>query len=542
MKNTNIDKKYQISFKQKIAEKLGSIESENIALLITNEYEGFSRNGGIGTYYTSLSQKLDQGGWCVILILCQSEEIYGGKSDIPALDFVFSTGEAAEVLNLNNEQKLILNESKNDFYFKYQSVSSWLFTQAITNTFKDKKIYIEFPDVNGFGYDTIQAKKSNLLGENCLVAVTIHGCFEWVFEANDSINKDDWFNQSCYREQTTFENVDLAFFPSYFLKNKIETYGWHTSHAHNRPYFVLIQPVSTFNKIDEDLLKLPLLGMTSNQERSYAKYYTENEYTGQGEIVDLGSWLGSLTVPLILGLKNNKNYSQFLDKKIYAYDLFRWHKWMDKEVKGTILENKYQDNDSFLDGFLTQIHPYQDLVEIREGDLTTMSWNLEKSIEFLLVDAMKNWDLANHIIQQFFPALIPHVSLIQHQDFCHYNCSWIHVMMYRLRDYFEPILYVPNGSVIFRNLKPIPEEYYHKIHSFADFSPTEINQAFAYSSSIVPDEGKANIMASKIMLYIHLGDFDTAKKELEMIEDKNLYSFDSDLSIVKNIIYSSLNN
>ncbi|WP_017294487.1 hypothetical protein [Geminocystis herdmanii] len=543
MKNTNIDKKYQISFKQKIAEQLGSIESENIALLITNEYEGFSRNGGIGTYYTSLSQKLDQAGWCVILILCQSEDFYGGKSDIPALDFVFSTGEAEELLNLNIEQQYILQESKNDFYFKYQSIGSWLFTQAIANTLKDKKIYVEFPDVNGFGYDTIQAKKSNLLGENCLVSVTIHGCFEWVFEANDSINKDDWFNQSCYREQTTFENVDLAFFPSYFLKNKIETYGWQTSHAHNRPYFVLIQPVSTFNKIDEDLLKLPLLGMTSNQERSYVKYYTENEYTGQGEIVDLGSWLGSFTLPLILGLKKNKHYDQLRDKKIHAYERFIWKSsWMEKEVIGTKLEGKYKDDDNFLDGFLEQIYPHQDMVNINQGDLMTMSWNKEKSIEFLLVDAMKNWDLANHITQQFFPALIPNVSLIQHQDFCHYNCSWIHLIMYKLRDYFEPILYVPNGSVIFLNIKPIPEEYSQKTYSFADFSPSEINQAFAYSSSIVPHEGKANIQASKIMLYIHLGELKTAKKELDIIEDKQLYSFDSDLSIVKNILYSSFNN
>jgi len=540
MKNTNIEKKYQISFKQKIARQLQSIKSENIALLITNEYEGFSRNGGIGTYYTSLSQKLDQAEWCVILILCQSEEFYGGKSHIPALDFIFSTGEAEEVLNLNSEQKFILNQSKNDFYFKYQSVGSWLFTQAIANTLKDKKIYIEFPDVNGFGYDTLQAKKSNLLGENCLVSVTIHGCFEWVFEANDSINKDDWFNQSSYREQTTFENVDLAFFPSYFLKNKIETYGWQTNHAHNRPYFVLIQPVSTFNKIDKNLVKLPLLGMTSNQERSYAKYYTENEYTGQGEIVDLGSWLGSFTLPLILGLKNNKNYDKLKEKQIHVYEGFIWESsWMEKEVIGTKLEGKYKEGDNFLDSFLEQISPYQDMVKINMGDLTTMTWEKEKPIEFLLVDAIKNWDLTNHIIQQFFPALIPNVSLIQHQDFCHYNCSWIHLIMYRFRDYFEPILYVPNGSVIFRNIKSIPEEYYHQTYSFTDFSSVEINQAFAYSSSIVPSKGKANIMASKIMLYIHSGDLKTAKKELDMIEERNLYSFDSDLSIIKNILNST---
>ena len=120
MKNTNIDKKHQISFKQKIAQKLQSIKSENIALLISNEYEGFSRNGGIGTYYTSLSQKLDQAGWCVILILCQSEEFYGGNSHIPALDFVFSTGEAEEVLNLNSEQKYIFNQSNSKPIFPLQ--------------------------------------------------------------------------------------------------------------------------------------------------------------------------------------------------------------------------------------------------------------------------------------------------------------------------------------------------------------------------------------------------------------------------------------
>lgn len=536
MKNTNIDKKYQISFKQKIAQQLQSIERENIALLVSNEYEGFSRNGGIGTYYTSLSQKLDQAGWCVILILCQSEEYYGGKSHIPALDFVFSTGETEAILNLNSEQKSILHESKNDFYFKYQSVSSWFLTQAIANTLKDKKIYVEFPDVNGFGYDTLQAKKSNLLGENCLISVTIHGCFEWVFEANDTLNKDDWFNQSCYREETTFENVDLAFFPSYFLKNKIETYGWQTSHAHHRPYFILIQPVPTFKKIDEDLLKLPLLGMTSNHERSYAKYYTENEYIGQGEIVDLGSWLGSFTLPLILGLKNNKNYDKLKEKKIHAYERFIWKSWMDKEVIGTKLEGKYQEGDNFLDSFLEQISPYEDMIKVNMGDLTTMSWNKEDAIEFLLIDAMKNWDLTNHIIQQFFPALIPHVSLIQHQDFCHYNCSWIHLIMYRLRNYFEPILYVPNGSVIFKNIKTIPEEYYNQSYSFADFSPSEINQAFAYSSSIVPDSGKANIAASHIMTYIHQNNIQEAKNQLESIKQTNIYRQDSDLSIIEQLI------
>lgn len=245
MKSISLNKKNVISFKRKILEQFSDSKYEKIMVLISNEYEGFSRNGGIGTYYTSLSKKLAETDWKLVLILCQSEEKYAGKSHVNALDHVFSTSEAEDVLNLTFEHKEILNKAKEDFYFKYQSVSSLFFAQAIAHTFKNSKIYIEFPDVNGFGYDTIQAKKSNLLGENVITAITIHGCFEWVFEANESLNTEDWFNQSCYREQTSFENVDLAFFPSYFLKEKVESFGWKTHHAHNRPYFI---PILSLNK------------------------------------------------------------------------------------------------------------------------------------------------------------------------------------------------------------------------------------------------------------------------------------------------------
>ncbi|MBL1210356.1 hypothetical protein [Geminocystis sp. GBBB08] len=513
MNNIDLNKKNKISFKNKVLQQFKEEDYSKIAVLISNEYEGFSRNGGIGTYYTSLSQKLAQAGWAVILILCQSDEKYEGKSHIRALKHIFSISEVEDVLNLTQEHKFILNQAKKDYYFKYQSVGSWLYSQGFSNTFKDSKIYIEFPDVNGFGYDTIQAKKANLLGKNSLTNITIHGCFEWVFEANDSINKEDWFNQSCHREQVAYENVDLAFFPSFFLKNKVESYGWQTNHAHNRPYFVPIQPILTYDKVDQELAKYNLLGMTSQEERSYVKYYAENDYTGQGEIVDLGCWLGSLTLPLILGLNNNKQVNS-TDIKIHAYDLFRWKSWMNLEVIGTDLENKYQNEDSFLDSFLAQINPYEDKIKVYEGDLMTMSWNKDKPIEFLVIDAMKKWNLTNYILKKFFPSLIPNISVIHHQDFCHYRCSWIHLIMYRFKEYFEPIIYVPKGSVMFKYIKSIPDEFLTKTYDFSDFSPSEINQAFDYSSSIVPFPAKANIMAAKIMLYIHMGDMEQAKKEL----------------------------
>jgi len=228
------------SFKPEIAQRLQGQASDQIAVLVSNEYEGFSRNGGIGTYYTTLSQKLAEAGWTVILLYCQSKEAYAGDSSVPALSFVFSTYEIADLLDLSPPQQSLLASAQSDFTFTLQSVSSLLFVQAIAHLFPAAKVYVEFPDVNGFAFHTIQARRTGLLSQNCLIATTMHGCFEWVYEANDSLSVYPWFLTVCDRERQTYEGVDLAFFPSYFLKHKVESYGWKASAPQSMPYFIPI--------------------------------------------------------------------------------------------------------------------------------------------------------------------------------------------------------------------------------------------------------------------------------------------------------------
>jgi hypothetical protein len=108
--------------------------------------------------------------------------------------------------------------------------------------------------------------------------------------------------------------------------------------------------------------------------------------------------------------------------------------------------------------------------------------------------------------------------------------------MYRLKDYFSPIKYVPSSSMIFRYDKEIPQEFFRQTYSFQDFSPDEINKAFEYSIQIVPQEAKPNIMASKIMLYIHLGDVERARKEFESIASLGIVTEDNDLKIIDNLL------
>ncbi|MHC5824971.1 MAG: glycosyltransferase family 4 protein, partial [Nostoc sp.] len=84
----------------------------------------------------------------------------------------------------------------------------------------------------------------------------------------------DWFWQTSHYEQYSFEQADLAFFLSHFLKEKVEKYGWKTSHAKHLPYCfsVIEQPLKTITLrkdlqwlVDED--KIPLIFFGRLEER-----------------------------------------------------------------------------------------------------------------------------------------------------------------------------------------------------------------------------------------------------------------------------------
>ena len=51
---------------------------------------------------------------------------------------------------------------------------------------------------------------------------------------------------------------------------------------------------------------------------------------------------------------------------------------------------------------------------------------------------MKSWQLANGIIHDFYPSLIPGTSILVQQDFGSFYVYWIHLTTYRFQDYFVP--------------------------------------------------------------------------------------------------------
>ena len=257
---------FKVSFTRGLLDQLRREKPNRVALLVSSEYEGIFHNGGVGTHYRTLSQQLAEDGWNVILLLTYTDRTFGGRSELAAVKHVFSTKEVREVLELQSVHEGLLAESRNDYY-DYEGLCSLFFAQAITNCFPDTPVYIEFPEMMGTGHRTIQARRSGLLGSSCVTAVTMHSGHEWVFEANEKYTAEDpgplW--QVCFYERVSFENADLVFFPSHFLKNKMESFGWSTGHAVHMPYFVpvldLDEPArSNLPKVEENRIPLVFFG------------------------------------------------------------------------------------------------------------------------------------------------------------------------------------------------------------------------------------------------------------------------------------------
>jgi hypothetical protein len=235
------EKGFQVNFKAVIKQKLLPSSLNRIAVLPTTEYEGIFRNGGVGTYYKNLAQRLTAQGWDVILIVADFESEYRGESHLPEIKHIFSPSQAKYCLNLTNDHYLMLEQLESNWR-DFLSVTCWFYLEAIVRYFLSAKIYVEFHEMLGIGYRAIQAKKAGLLPQHCVIATTMHSGHEWIYEANEKYQVEyvEWLWQTINNEQFCFEEVDLAFFPSSYLTTRVTDYGWNIDHAFKMPNYVPI--------------------------------------------------------------------------------------------------------------------------------------------------------------------------------------------------------------------------------------------------------------------------------------------------------------
>jgi hypothetical protein len=267
------------------------------------------------------------------------------------------------------------------------------------------------------------------------------------------------------------------------------------------------QPVSIFGN---GAPKAEIPSMVSSDEMAFFSESAARYVGKKGAIVDLGCWLGSTSIALAQGILSRNNGAT-REEKVLGFDRFAWESWMPEHRPYCL----YRLGESFLPETRRIVRDHGGgRVELIQADLGHYEWK-DGPIKILLVDAMKNEDIARQIAHSFYPNLITGGLLI-HQDFKHYYTSWIHVIQYRLRRYFRFDRSVPaSATVAFEVLADIPREAVDQATDLVRISDNEIDASFRHSIHLVGPGEEVNVAAAHVMQYVHLGRKDRAFETLE---------------------------
>ncbi len=223
--------------------------------------------------------------------------------------------------------------------------------------------------------------------------------------------------------------------------------------------------------------------------------------------------LGGSTIALASGLADNPRRDG-LDvlPRIHSYDMFLVEEWT-KTHYASALEG-IDPGASFRPAFDRLLGTHADVVAVHEGDVRGFTWSGEP-VEVLFVDICKTWEINDHVVRQFFPALKPHGSVVVQQDFIHEWLPQIHVAMGFFGDAFEYVgvaepcsaLYVPTREIL---LEEIPER-------LGDLSDAEKLACFDRACAPFTGEHRAVLECPRAVLLTQFGRHDEALGLLDAV-------------------------
>jgi hypothetical protein len=196
--------------------------------------------------------------------------------------------------------------------------------------------------------------------------------------------------------------------------------------------------------LPDDVARFP--SMLYEEERKLL-FQLGREYRGFGEIIDAGCFLGGSTFALASGLAAGRRLRRRVRPRvIHSYDLFR----LDEATKAQhsdLLEDM-EAGASLRPTFDRLLARYERNVVVHEGDIRDFAWNGDP-IEVLFIDICKNWEINDHVARQFFPSLVPHESVVVHQDYVHELLPFIPLTMGCLAEAFEFAGFAAPSSALF---------------------------------------------------------------------------------------------
>jgi hypothetical protein len=193
--------------------------------------------------------------------------------------------------------------------------------------------------------------------------------------------------------------------------------------------------------------------MLGGEERQFLYFAAREFYSGTGEIVDAGAFLGASALALAAGLRDNPRVRD-KSRRISSYDVFEFDDFYRDHVPGARLRR----GDDTLPLFHEFVGGFGDQIAAIKGDICRQSWP-GRDVEILFVDFTQRWQHHEFVVRTFYPHLIPGHSLLIHQDYVYTLCYWLHVFMEYYRESFELVSpLVLNGTAAWLCRKPLPGE------------------------------------------------------------------------------------
>lgn len=171
-------------------------------------------------------------------------------------------------------------------------------------------------------------------------------------------------------------------------------------------------------------------GQTELGERLLYYWLASEQYTGAGEIVEIGTLVGSSSICFSAGLADNPRVTQKAGR-IHAYDRFITMGDLGGFLQKHYPEENLQDGSDFSHLYRRNVQQAGNLIQLTQVDALEARWS-GKPIEILFIDCAVSGALYDHLIAEFYPSLIPDRSFVVDQDFFFQRAPWLPVKSERL--------------------------------------------------------------------------------------------------------------
>lgn len=185
--------------------------------LVTTEFHGLFKNGGIGTANTGLALALAQAGFQVTVAFANSDQEGPRAAAGTFAEIQAGYGGAGITLDFIPVSPLIPNS-----FDDARSASYCVYLYLKQHEFD----VVYFNDCGGQGYYSLLSKHLGAFPKVPRMYVVAHGPQEWVMELNSLAYKDRWPVIVSFMERRCAELADALISPSQYLVDWMTSHGW----------------------------------------------------------------------------------------------------------------------------------------------------------------------------------------------------------------------------------------------------------------------------------------------------------------------------